>query len=624
MADLQITAGQPLNPAVMFGWQQLSHSLEPLERIKVLDEALGSTRIQCGLLKGLYNSELASPQSASPYSDEETSHLKQWVREIDALEADNTKLELLVGVQGQTGVGKTSLLNALLDYRNLLPSNNAEATKGRFATMIKPYLDSTRRKQSGPTGAVTREMALWPLVSHAEVFVKSEILRSGLVLVDLPGLSDVVESRAAVAQSYYQKLALVVVVTACVRAADAQTAVNFMPKNQEIAMRMDSKLNSEGFCIVVSKADEINLEDAAKNEGRQDELQNIRSVKERMKLAEANVKKTLANLVELGTKISNGVSEKERLLEAAVHRAVEERNAIFSRRILHHLKRKHEEFGKNFRDFVAEFSPPTIFPRYMSLLNSIQIWSVARKVKTTYEMSKKALMSQIFKPRVENLNKFHEKIPGLEEGAISEIKTIWHDHMKQLEQSLLLEFPGQESHIRNCAAALREISCEVEAHVAQALDRISANSGALHPSLRGKLMEKWKNGFENASNFEGGHGAMRRLHKALKDYATARGRYTYQSAVRDMNREFAENVRMFVADLSVGRDSGLLRLATQTSLILDSIVPDNLRLTQDRLQGRVDRRRNILREQSRQVVERWETAWKGGNKEHVLSEDTEI
>jgi hypothetical protein len=218
------------------------------------------------------------------------------------VEQGNKGLEILVGVAGATGAGKTSLLNALLEYPELLPSSSTEAAtatvcrisynhddrKGRefravvkfrteeavmkelsdvltavkdrkmlkeqefesedardeameeltsiisrgvtkmcaawgldeseledmehtvesvmahkdhivdllgttlkidssdaedFATEVKPYLDSTRTSDG---------IIAWPLIEEVQVYVKSEILRHGIILVDLPGLSDMV------------------------------------------------------------------------------------------------------------------------------------------------------------------------------------------------------------------------------------------------------------------------------------------------------------------------------------------------------------------------------------------------------------------------------------------------
>jgi hypothetical protein len=229
------------------------------------------------------------------------------------LEAENKGLEVLVGVAGATGAGKTSLLNALLEYPELLPSSSTEAAtatvcriawndddtpghefraevkfrtkeavvkelddvlsavKNRkllreeefddeddrikaieevtdlisrgiskvctiwglddgdiedmdytveevmadngdvvellgtsetiyspdaddFATEVKPYLDSTPTRE---------DITAWPLIDEVRIYVKSDILKHGIVLVDLPGLSDMVRTPSALPSSVW-------------------------------------------------------------------------------------------------------------------------------------------------------------------------------------------------------------------------------------------------------------------------------------------------------------------------------------------------------------------------------------------------------------------------------------
>ncbi len=223
---------------------------------------------------------------------------------LDKLQEENKGLGILIGVAGATGAGKTSLLNALLEHPELLPSSSTEAatatvcriawnhdnTPGnefrakikfrsleavkieldevltavsdrkalrqqefedederieaidersdfisqrmgkicavwdldereiedvdctvesvvgankqivdllgselsiycsdpdQFSTEVKPYLDSTPT----PDGIIA-----WPLIEEVRVYVKSEVLKHGIVLVDLPGLSDMVRA----------------------------------------------------------------------------------------------------------------------------------------------------------------------------------------------------------------------------------------------------------------------------------------------------------------------------------------------------------------------------------------------------------------------------------------------
>ncbi|KXX82154.1 Nuclear GTPase SLIP-GC [Madurella mycetomatis] len=75
-------------------------------------------------------------------------------------------------------------------------------------------------------------MAIWPLINHVDIYLKADIVKGGIVLVDVPGLLDIVESRAAVARKHYQNLSVTAIVTPCVRAADERTAVNLMTETK--------------------------------------------------------------------------------------------------------------------------------------------------------------------------------------------------------------------------------------------------------------------------------------------------------------------------------------------------------------------------------------------------------
>ncbi|KAK4461591.1 Dynamin family-domain-containing protein [Cladorrhinum samala] len=296
--------------------------------------------------------------------------IRAWMKQLDDLKNTNDQLEILVGVAGATGAGKTSLLNALLETPELLPSSSQEAatatvcriayntdetsgnefkaevvfrskedvikelddvlraiqerkdlykqefedeqerieainemteiiarsishvcavwdldegdleeeeytavsiierhpdilmalgtTKiirssdcGDFAIQVKPYLDSTQT----PEG-----MTAWPLIKEVRLFVKSDILKRGIVLVDLPGLSDASEGRSQVAEEYFQKLTLTTIVSPAIRAADEKTAVNLMNNYQETRMKLDGRYHKESFCVVISKIDDIDCD----------------------------------------------------------------------------------------------------------------------------------------------------------------------------------------------------------------------------------------------------------------------------------------------------------------------------------------------------------------------------
>ncbi|KAK3349591.1 hypothetical protein B0T25DRAFT_458228 [Lasiosphaeria hispida] len=302
-----------------------------------------------------------------------------WGFSVKQLEKMNSSAELFA---------KSDPTAKFLSTTKSIHGANAEA----FARDIKPFLDSTYSEMAGSSGAATRNMAVWPLIDHVDIWIKSDLLKGGLVLVDLPGLSDAVEGRAAVARRYYQELAVAVIVTPSVRAADERTGVGLMDENQELTMRMNGKFNNRSFCVVLSKVDDIDWETAAKNEGRSEHIQRIaeqRKLDKRAKTTRKDIKKELKSLrkklsAARDETIKNEARDemkklKERqkrirkhfksspgkvsnLTGEAIYAAIKTRNQVLNTRILGHLKDRHDEFVDACPDSGSQFVVPNIFP----------------------------------------------------------------------------------------------------------------------------------------------------------------------------------------------------------------------------------------------------------------------
>lgn len=235
-------------------------------------------------------------------------------------------------------------------------------------------------------------MAVWPLIDHVDIYLKADILNGGIVLVDLPGLSDIVESRAAVARRHFQNLSVTAIVTPCVRAADERTAVNLMTENQELNMRMDGKFDGHNFCVVLSKTDDIDPYPMAKKEGWNKELKAIADLRAKVQECDAaiNAHKLLIDDLRKAKKSAKDPSERQGIEDkleklgkvkkwktrarkgwraeiknkggAIFHRAIQVRNRVLEKRILDHLQRRHEAFLSHTPDALTEFKPAKIFP----------------------------------------------------------------------------------------------------------------------------------------------------------------------------------------------------------------------------------------------------------------------
>ncbi|KAI0601213.1 hypothetical protein F4775DRAFT_607359 [Biscogniauxia sp. FL1348] len=353
-----------------FAWNTCSDSHEQ-ERIAVKEKALQDglehyERIADTLQRFPSISNLGAQHVESICSHDQR---QKWIESCEEIKKRHKNFAVLVGVAGKTGSGKTSALNALLGYRELLPTSNDSAAtsvvckvsynyddrlayafracvifrektdlleqleqffedlKGRndleaahngsiededalrianatlktnlemiyavfgleesevenmsaqelissnpdidtligtqkwfhaneadiLSEKIKPYMDSTSVAHA--TSGV--EFAAWPLIDEVQIFVKSDILKNGVVLVDLPGIGDSVESRAAVAERYYTKLAATLIITPVSRAADESTAVKLMSEHHEMGMKLDGKYHKKNYCVVLSHIDQI-------------------------------------------------------------------------------------------------------------------------------------------------------------------------------------------------------------------------------------------------------------------------------------------------------------------------------------------------------------------------------
>ncbi|KAF7543436.1 hypothetical protein G7Z17_g10738 [Cylindrodendrum hubeiense] len=400
-----------------YGWIACSENVE-FERLAIKEKAVEQAQQFCAKLSAMLRPAIDGIQSGSDDAIIMGQELiKQWLSEHDKVLAQNRDYEVLVGIEGPTGAGKSSFLGSLLRIEELLPSGQegaatavigkvswnyddtpgheyraeitfrkkdeverelslllremnhrneiedfeyededqrmkdmAEASEminyelpkfqavwgleeclledfaescdtieGEQAAVkeilesnpaalklmnqgtrhlfssepqdlsyeIKPFLDSTARDYGG--GCV---FSAWPLVQMVNIFVKADILKTGISLVDLPGCGDAVESRAEVARKFKEKLNVRMVASSILRATDEKEGVALMTSGyEEVQMKLDGKLNSRGFCVILTKIDDIAVENYIRgSELREDEniikkLEHLKSMrKEQNKL----------------------------------------------------------------------------------------------------------------------------------------------------------------------------------------------------------------------------------------------------------------------------------------------------------------------------------------------------
>lgn len=121
------------------------------------------------------------------------------LKSIDDLEATSVK-DLLADKNVKSVLSSTKVIQ--------------KTAQSQFASAIMLY---TATQESD-----RKRFVYWPLVKCVKLFVKAEVLRSGVVLVDLPGGMDSNAARGAVAEKYQKHLAVTCMVVDARRGIDDQ------------------------------------------------------------------------------------------------------------------------------------------------------------------------------------------------------------------------------------------------------------------------------------------------------------------------------------------------------------------------------------------------------------------
>ncbi|KAK4105258.1 hypothetical protein N658DRAFT_520498 [Parathielavia hyrcaniae] len=177
--------------------------------------------------------------------DEEYNHMEEEAEMQSAIAEGFNKVKAIWGYDEEAAgaMSPEELLSSkpevlqLLGTTKTIHSQDAE----QFAEHVKPYLDSSENVQG---------FRAWPLITEVRLFVKAPFLKNGIVLVDLPGLSDAVESRDQVANRYSQKLEITAIVAPARRAIDEKTGVQLMSDYQTLRMQLDGRYHWKSFCVV--------------------------------------------------------------------------------------------------------------------------------------------------------------------------------------------------------------------------------------------------------------------------------------------------------------------------------------------------------------------------------------
>ncbi|TGJ81074.1 hypothetical protein E0Z10_g7676 [Xylaria hypoxylon] len=156
---------------------------------------------------------------------------------------------------------------------------------------IQIYVDSNK-KINNPSfdregNSSTRKMELWPLIKVVRIYTKADVLSTGAVIVDLPGVRDSNAARAAVAAKYIEKCSGLWVVSMIARAVDDQAAQELLGTQFKQQLQLDGNYSNVTF--VCSKTDDIIVHEAAQDLGLSDELQKLCNVTRNLSALKASL-----------------------------------------------------------------------------------------------------------------------------------------------------------------------------------------------------------------------------------------------------------------------------------------------------------------------------------------------
>jgi GTPase Era involved in 16S rRNA processing len=169
-------------------------------------------------------------------------------------------------------------------------------TELAFAEQIKQYIESSK-----PREGEKRLISLWPLVKVVRIYVRAQILKPGIVLVDLPGSQDTSASRVAVTDNYRKNLSASVVCAPAIRAASDKIAHDLLSSVERRNMQMDGLYTSESLFFTVTKIDElIDYKDYIRTHSTelhhltQEDMENISICQEQVQKLEKDLKNRAA------------------------------------------------------------------------------------------------------------------------------------------------------------------------------------------------------------------------------------------------------------------------------------------------------------------------------------------
>lgn len=234
----------------------------------------------------------------------ETRHLEEAVREQDQ---EDSLYDLVCWILNRNPQVHEYLDKGVIEFKR--------ETLDEIKTIIKPFMISRSSKFG-----TNRSFAIWPLVEDVHIYLKSDVLKSGITLVDLPGCSDSNASRSEIAKNFSRRLDVRLVVSPIFRAADESQGQALMQSGfDETQMKIRGKYDGRGFGIVLSKTDQFDvdkliddIDELSKDPETKQKRERLEALREEITMFEKKIKRLKSKQVKLRgweTKRREGLSK---------------------------------------------------------------------------------------------------------------------------------------------------------------------------------------------------------------------------------------------------------------------------------------------------------------------------
>ncbi|KAI1879612.1 hypothetical protein JX265_002566 [Neoarthrinium moseri] len=164
---------------------------------------------------------------------------------------------------------------------------------------VQRFIDSKEKISNKETSIATTAPGpseLWPLIKVVRLYVKADVLSTGLTLADLPGVGDSNAARASVASKYVEKCNGIWIVAPIVRAVDNKTAQHLLGESFKMQLKFDGNISNVSF--ICSQTDDIVVGEAVDSLNLAKEYAEHLALEERTAAENANRKTELDRITE--------------------------------------------------------------------------------------------------------------------------------------------------------------------------------------------------------------------------------------------------------------------------------------------------------------------------------------